>query len=305
VSGPGRVSGIVATATGDVWVATDQPGAGQPTLLQHIDAAGRRAGSVLIGDAQAGITALAIDGAGRLLAASRTPAAVFAVDPATGASSKLATIPDVTPCVPALVTAGCDGGLVDAAPVLSALAVDRAGALFAADSGQGAIWRVAPGGQVTQWTVDSTWVNPTRPSGPAGLAFDGAGNLVVVVTSTLSDDDGVVYLQQVQPDGTAGTRTELARTGAGSRPAGLVLGSSGRLYITLSETGRVVVLDPRGRPVGTSPAPNTAALTAPWGLTFRGRSLLVACGAPGGAAGGLVVRLPVGEPVGEPVGAPR
>jgi hypothetical protein len=143
--------------------------------------------------------------------------------------------------------------------------------------------------------VDQTWVNPTRSSGPTGLAFDGAGNLIISVSSLLTEDTGVVYLQQIGTDGSAGQRIELARTGTSSHPAGVVLGTSGRVYVSLAGAGNVMVLAPDGHQIASTPEQGASALDTPIGVAFRGRSLLVASQAAGHPDAGRVTRLPVGE----------
>jgi sugar lactone lactonase YvrE len=290
---PGAPAAIVVGPAGDAFVATDNAdgrGEAGPPRITQLAPDGTVAASVEVQGSN-GITALAFGRTGALYALSRSPAAVVTIDPATGATTTYATIPDVAPCVPVVLATSCDGSLANGAPLPSAFAFDTAGTIYVADAGQGAVWRVAPGSkQVSQLIVDPTWTHPATPSGPTGLALDGNGNLVVVVRSLLTEDVGVVYLQALTRDGTAGTRTEVARTETGARPYGLALGQSGRLYLTLSGTDRVLVLEPDGEVVGT-----VAGLATPAGIAFRGRSVLVTNLSPGNPGAASVVRLPIGE----------
>lgn len=288
LDGPGLASGIAVTATGEVWVGTDEPGGGTAATLYHFSPDGTAAGTMSIPDAKSGTTAVAISSTGLVFAASRTPAAVFVIDPTSGSVARYADIPDVSPCLPALVTTSCDGSAIGAKPLIASLAFDRSGDLFAADSAQGAIWRISPNHEVQQWLVEPTWVNPVRPSGPTGLAFDGGGNLVVTVASTLTDDAGLVFLQHVAPNGAPGDRAQLANTGAGSRAIAVALGVSGTMFVALSGSGRIVLLDPTGRTIGSMPDASAPALDALRGIAFQDQSLL----AVGGAR---VTRLSVGE----------
>jgi sugar lactone lactonase YvrE len=298
VPSPGAPTAVVVGGAGDIWVGTDNgggQGADGPSVLLHYGADGALLRTVSLPGAQ-GVTALAAGPAGALYLTARAPAAVFAFDIASGAIRKLADIPDATPCVPPVVAANCDGSVSNAAPVPSALAVDKSGSIYVADSAQGAIWKVAPdGGAVAQFTVDRDWTNPARPAGPSALAFDGSGNLVIAVRSMLTEDAGAVYLQAVSADGSAGPLQELARTDQGARPAGLALGASGKIYVTLSGAGRVLVLGADGKEIARTPASTHPGLDTPAGIAFRGHSLIVAAQTPTNPNGGQVARLPVGE----------
>lgn len=115
------------------------------------------------------------------------------------------------------------------------------------------------------------------------MQFDAAGRLNVVMTMSLRGaavGRGVIYRYAVQPDGTPGARTVVARTGIGD---GLAIGASGRLYAPLSEplADRIDVVDPqtRARVRALPSARGRAALPypieAPASVAFRGTELLV------------------------------
>ena len=294
VAAPGGPAAIAVGRDGAVWVATD-PASGPGTLLRYDAKGALRATHVLAG-VTAGITAVIASPSGAVYLASRAPAAVLRFDPATGKVATVATIPDVRPCLPPVVADQCDGAVVDGAPVPAGMAFDTSGALFVADAGQGAIWRVpAGGGAIGQYTVNRDWTSPARAAGPVGLAFDGAGDLVVVVRGLLTEDKGGVYLITPGADGRPGDVKELARTADGERPTGVAVGSSGRVYLSLAGVGRVIVLGPDGTELGRSPGTDGAALDTPDGLAFIGDDLLVAIQAPGSPDNGRVVRIPAGE----------
>jgi sugar lactone lactonase YvrE len=224
---------------------------------------------------------------------------VVRFDPVTGRTSPYAAIPDVHPCLPPVVSDGCDGSVLDAKPVPSGLAFDGAGALYIADAGQGAIWRVpAGGGDAKEFSVTRDWVSPARPSGPTGLAFDGAGNLVVVVRGMLTADTGGVFLIARGADGKAGEVKQLVATPDGARPTGVALGASGRVYVSFAGTGQVVVFGPGGTEAGRSPRTGQPGLSTPLGLAFLGNDILVAVQAPGAPDDGTIMRVPAGEPGG-------
>jgi sugar lactone lactonase YvrE len=283
---------VAVGPTGDVWVS-----AGNAPTIFHFSGDGSLKQSHTVAGATGGISALALGRDGTIYAASSTPAAVLTLDPATGASHTYAVIPDLLrPCAPPAVTADCDGSLIDTVPAPSALAFDVHGNLFVADAAQGAIWLVpAGGGTAKQWSVQRNWTNPMRPAGPTGLAIDGAGKLVIAVRSTLTEDEGVVFVQDVAADGTPGALTQLTKTGAASRPAGITLGRDGRVYVALGGLGRVLILGPDGKELGGAPADAGRPLDTPAGIAFRGQSVLVAAHAPSRPDGGRVFRLPVGQ----------
>jgi sugar lactone lactonase YvrE len=291
VPGPGALTSVAVGRAGDVWVGIDETteDAGK---VQHLTAAGAPDRSVALPPEATGVTALAREAAG-VFVGTATPALIFRLPDAGASLVKYAEIPNVTPCLPPVITTSCDGSFADAAPRISAMASDVAGNLYVADSAQGAIWLVKPDKSVVQLLVEPEWVSPATPSGPTGLALDGGGNLVIAVASTRTEDVGAVFLQKIT-GGKAGTRTQLATTGSSSRPAGLVLSRSGRMLISLAGTGRVLVLDRTGKQLSQTPAARIPALKAPSGLVFRGTSLLVASNTSPGK-GGQIVRLPVGE----------
>ena len=293
---PGSPAAVAVTPTGRVWVGTDN--AGGPPVLFELDPGGALSDRHTVTGVQQGITAVVAGTGGAVFVAARTPAAVFRFDPASGASTPYATLPDVRPCLPPVVATDCDGALIDARPVPTAMAFGSDGSLYVADAGQAAIWRVPPGGgEVEQWLVEVGWVHPGRPSGPSALAVDGAGNLVVALRSMLAEDVGAVFVVPTGEKGAAGEPKELARTGAGSQPAGLALGTSGRLYVSLAGPGVVVVLATDGTEVGRLPSGDGGALVGPAGLAFRVDELLVAVrGAD--ASSGKVARFAADEPGG-------
>jgi sugar lactone lactonase YvrE len=292
VPSPGTPTGVAVGPAGDVWVSADAA----PKIF-HFAPDGGLKDVFAVPGAQAGITALVLGRNGILYVASRSPAAVLAFDIASGTATPYATIPNPSvPCAPPAVTSDCDGSVVDQPPLLSALAFDARANLFVADSGQGAIWRVpAGGGPPKEWTVQPSWTNPTRPAGPTGIAVDGAGKLIIAVRSMLSQDVGGIFVQEVGADGSPGALTQLATTDAASRPGAVALATSGRIYVSLSGGGRVLVLGADGKELARTPAPARPPIDTPVGLAFRGQSLLVAVQAPSQPSGGQIVRLPVGQ----------
>ena len=297
VPAPGAPTAISVTTAGDVWVGTDNGadrGSDGPPKVFHLDSAGALQREYQPSGIVGGITALVATGEGPVYLLTRSPTGVMVLHPDTGLTEPYASIPDLRPCVPPVITTDCDGSIADQPPVPAAMAFDDVGNLYIADPGQGAIWRVPPGGgNPEQWLVRTDWANPLRPAGPTGLAFDGAGNLVVVVQGTLTDDAGIIYLIDITGDGQPTEPVELARTDPGALPAGIALGQSGQMYLSLSTAGQVLVLGVDGREVARTPTQTT--IDTPAGIAFHGTDLLVTAQTPDDPTGGQVVRLPVGE----------
>jgi sugar lactone lactonase YvrE len=295
--GPGVAAAVAVAADGTIWLGLDQS-TGVPTELRQLDARGSLIRTVPLPQATTGITALAVGADGVIYAGSRSPAAVLRLDPRTDSVTVLAAIPDLAHCA-GVVTGGCDASAAGGVPVVSSLAVTDEGTVFVADPGQGTIWRVGAGGQPEQWTSDRTWVNATRPSGPTALAFDGAGDLVIAVASLLVEDIGVLYLQAIEADGAAGERQELARTGPETQPRGLAVGASGQVYVTLSGSGRVLVLAPDGASRALVPAPSGDPLSSPAGMAFDDEDVVVVARPDDDAPGVRAVRITVHEQASE------
>ncbi len=141
--------------------------------------------------------------------------------------------------------AGGTEGYAEGAPTASAfntpsgLAIDVAGNLYVADTGNNAIRKIKPDGTVSTLAGDGLAGDKdgkgagAQFNGPVGVAVDAAG--VVYVTDTYND-----RIRRIAPDGTVttiagGKRAGLA-DGAGAQalfntPTGIALGAAGELYI--------------------------------------------------------------------------
>jgi sugar lactone lactonase YvrE len=243
-----------------------------------------------------GLTGVVLARDDRAYVLSTSPAEVSAVDLRTGDVTVVATIPDVAPCLPVVRTNECDASVIDRAPAPWAAAFNSKGQLFVSDSGQGVLWVVPPaGGRAAAWLVDPAFARVDRPSGPTGLAFDGAGNLVFAVPATSTADAGAVYLQEVAADGTPGTRRTLATFAAGDHPAGVAISQAGNGYVTLPETGAVVVMGTDGRELRRIVVAADLRAGAVTGLAFDGASLIAAGRPSSTSSDTALVKLDAGE----------
>lgn len=300
VGDPGAPDGIaVDPDTGRFYVATDNTGSrgarGPSKIFGYSPTGAVEHEYVIQGQPDArdhGLTGLVIDGAGHLYALDASRARVLRVDIATGAQQVFGVIPDVPACTP-VQQVNCEMSPRNNPPVPKAAAFDAAGALFVADTSQGVIWKFSRVGEPSMWDVSSDYLS-LRGAGPAGLQFDGAGNLVLAVTSSVVAFTGAVYIVKVE-GGRAISHTEKYRARQpNDAPMGVALGASGKVYVTLAGANQVLVLRPDG---AVSTSISSARFDTPNGVAFRGRSLLVTnqSSTSNNAANWTVVRVPVEE----------
>ena len=251
----------VDAATGAFYVG------GVDTLARY-SAGGVLERTYAVPDGPTALTDLAVRDGG-VFATSRGSAQIIRVDARTGAVTAVTTIPDVPTCV-GPVSGTCELSPRNAPPAPTGMTFGPTGDLFVADGGQGIVWRVDAEGKAAVWDRSTEFLSDS--DGPAGLRFDGANALVLAVRRSLVAMTGVVYRIPITAAG-PGAHEELFRSDPDAQPVGVAVGASGRVYVTLSTSGAVVVLERDGTEAARVASPR---LGTPVGLAFRGTSLLVA-----------------------------
>ncbi|MES2901589.1 MAG: NHL repeat-containing protein [Pseudomonadota bacterium] len=149
--------------------------------------------------------------------------------------------------------AGATEGFTDGAGVLAAfhtpsgLAIDKAGNLYVADTGNHAIRKVTPQGEVSTLAGNGTpgfadgVGKQALFNGPVGVAVDQAGN--VLVADTYND-----RIRRIAPDGTvvtiAGSGTPGLLDGPGAiamldTPSGIAIDAKGVIYVADTRNGAI------------------------------------------------------------------
>ena len=279
IGDPGAPHGIAVGPDGQVYVATDngtargRPGPSAVIALRPDGSVARR--YAISGQPEGhvdGVTGLALDGRGRIIALDAATGRVLQIELATGREQSLGTIPDVAPCVP-VSAAVCEPGVQDHRPLPEAVVIDAAGRFLVSDAGQATIWQLDPKDHAVRPWYQS--LDLAAGDGPSGLAVAADRHVRFSVGTTLDVDalgGGAVYDLAVMPDGMPGPRTLVAGFGRGDQPDGLVVGASGRTYVALRGADMVVVLGADRKEERRV----TASMDSPVALAFRGRSLLVA-----------------------------
>ncbi len=155
------------------------------------------------------------------------------------------------------------------------LALDAAANLYMCTPGLGAVYKVTPGGEVSQYSAGSEERHMITPNYPA---FDAQGYLYVTDSGTWHGDDGCTFC--IAPDGT----TTVIDTENNQFPNGCALSPDGQyLYIIMSLNSPRMIRFPieNGRKVGPTETIVELPHTVPDGLAFcTDGSVLVSCYRP-------------------------
>ena len=144
---------------------------------------------------------------------------------------------------------------------ISGLALAPDGTLYVADTGNNAIRRIAPDGQVSTVAGDGVPgyrdgpAAQARFNGPIGVAVDSSGR--VIVADTYND-----RIRRIELDGTVAT---LAAAHVFHTPSGVAVDGAGRVFIADTGSGAIHVLESTGD-LWTLPAPYPQELVRPIGV---------------------------------------
>ena len=282
VGSPGAPSGIAVEPDGGFFVATDNGGSlGEPgpSKVLHYSASGLLTRSYTISGQppghSRGLSAVVLDGEGHLYALDASTARILRIDIASGEQRELLTLPDVPACTTDQA-ALCEPSLANGKPMPQAAALTPSGDLLVADAGQGIVWKLDQFGGSAIWDKSSDYVSPDI--GPSGIAVDADGSVLLVVSkSVMAGFGGVIYRVLPGGEGKAETHTKIFGTDANTTPNGIAVGAGGRIYVALTGSNTLLVLDKAGAVVQKITSPS---FSKPFGLAFRGHSLLLTNQAP-------------------------
>lgn len=277
VGSPGAPSGIAVDGDGGFFVVTDNGGSlGEPgpSKVLHYSATGSLERTYTItgqpdGHGR-GLSAVVLDHRGNLLVLDAATSRVLRIDIASGVQTELTKLTDLPACSPGQ-TDGCEPNVTSNKPVMQAAALMANGDLLVADAGQGIVWKIGSAGATTIWDSSSDYTSPDV--GPAGLAVDRDGSVLLVVSKSVTAGLGGIVYRVTKP----GQRAKLYSGDPNSTPNGIAVGASGRIYVAATGANALIVLDKTGAVVQKVASP---AFSKPFGLAWRGRSLLITNEAP-------------------------
>jgi sugar lactone lactonase YvrE len=279
----------------DIWEGTytSASGSTDPSKVFEFSSAGKLLKTVTVQGqntaATHGIQAATTDARGDIVLLDDTSGRVLLMNPATGAQTLYATIPQIEPCGQSGTSTECTQEQSAQTPEPDYAAWGPDGSLYVTDYQQGVIWRIPPhGGTPSIWLSGSELDGSTY--GTAGiwmlpdhhtLLFDQASNLG---NSSGDMGEGKLYSVQIEPDGEPGTPQLLWTSGNAALPDGFAVTSTGDIYMAqIGPTANdVIELSPSGQQLATFGTPITGAngssipFDEPSGVAFMGGELVIA-----------------------------
>lgn len=271
----GTPGGIAVAPDGTVYVVSDDAGPG-PSRIVTLNADGEVSDIWEVSGQpegrRRGLTGVAVDG-DTVVVADASRSTLLFVDRSSGEVEVGPRIPDVPACVLGLVPGACESGVLSSDPELTGVAVADDGVYYVSDRGQGLIWRVVG----TSVRPFASFDDRLPGEGPAGVSVDRYGDLIVPMTGrllTLPPGLSGVYVVRVTRGHASAPRLEL-ELGDRQVPGDLVVGESGRAYLTLPDQDRVLDagLDSGDR---LTVAPGDPPFSGPSAITLADDALLVA-----------------------------
>jgi hypothetical protein len=163
------------------------------------------------------------------------------------------------------------------------LVFDRAGNLYVPDD-KPRIWRVTPDGSASIWFTDPRLTGFFGfAGGPLGGRIDPSGTWLYFSITVAADPALAALIYRVRlVDQPTAADLELVHefpfdptAAAPPQATGLAFAKSGNLYVSLIGPNEIAVLDPAGNETRRIADPR---FFSPWGLAFKGNSLLVTNG---------------------------
>ena len=163
------------------------------------------------------------------------------------------------------------------------LVFDKVGNLYVPDD-KPRIWRVSPDGRASIWFTDPRLTGFFGfAGGPLGGRIDPTGTwLYFSITVSLDHPLASLIYRVRLVDHPTASDLELVHefrfdptAAAPPQATGIAFAKSGNLYVSLIGTNQIAVLDPAGNEIRRISSP---LFHSPWGLAFKGNSLLVTNG---------------------------
>jgi sugar lactone lactonase YvrE len=240
-------------------------------------------------DKEHGVQVATSDAHGRLVLLDRTPSRALVLDPHDGKITTYATFRDLLPCDQGGAPGDCSPALSDGAPFADYAAWGPDGSLYVTDYAQAIVWRVPPGGGTPRvWLADPRLDGASFGTAGIVLAPDARTLLISQASGVgLSAGDptrGHLYSVPIQPDGSAGTLTQLWESQPTDLPDGFAVAASGNVYLAnVGLSAQLVEIAPGGAELarfpstfGTGDNGSPVPFDNPSGLAFLGTRLIVA-----------------------------
>lgn len=295
VPSPGSPAAVVVDPTGPVYTNTLNAESGDTAARSSVFVFS--AGGLLLREFPMqgqdtsqlhGLTGMAQDAEGMLYVASLEPPIVYRLNPKTGDQETYGTMRDVPVCSGS-VTTDCSKAANDMKPWPDYVVLGPDGSMYVTDSLQALIWRVPPGGGKAEiWLTDDRLQSLIGSPGFGPSAMKLAPDQKTLYFTTVQGPAGAgdpsagrIWTVPIQPDGKPGELKEFYVAQSADGPGGIGFAKSGKLYVAMSGSSQIAVLDAAGKELErfpATPADNNSnpPLDAPVDMAFRGNSLIVA-----------------------------
>jgi len=234
-------------------------------------------------DAPHALTGLTVDAGGRIYALSSQLGLLRLTEKPHGKwhqSVYAGPFPDIPPCNPADPSDLCSPTALELPPMPGDVAFAKDGFGYVTDGAQAAMYRIPPGGGEPEiWLQSSKLAGFFDLQGARGVLVSGDGKNVYVTVSYSADApwEGRIYRIPRVPSPDESDIKLVHVFPNFEAPAGLALGEDGGLFVALSLTNEIAVVNPTGGEVGRFSAATNAdvPLDGPAHLAFDGKGGLL------------------------------